>query len=105
MKQAEDETLADYGKRFKNAVDVMKAQSSLIIMKDYVLRLPTFREATSIRQDEMVEEEYEKLMVYIFLLGAECNHSRKLVKNLPNNYALRGNKYPKTVIHAITIGE
>ena len=25
MKQAEDESLSDYGKRFKNAVDVMKA--------------------------------------------------------------------------------
>ena len=43
MRQGENETLSDYGKRFKNAVDVMKAQSGLIIMKEHVLRLPDFR--------------------------------------------------------------
>ena len=52
MKQAEDESLSDYGKRFKNAVDVMKAQSGLIIMKEHVLRLPAFRGASSTRQND-----------------------------------------------------
>ena len=73
MRQGEDETLSDYGKRFKNAVDVMKAQSGLIIMKEHVLRLPDFRGASSMIQDEMMEKEHEKLMAYVFLLGADRN--------------------------------
>ena len=72
-------------------------------MKEHVLRLPAFRRASSTRQDKMMEKEHKKLMAYVFLLGVDCNCSGKLVENLSNNYALGENKYPKTIIQAVTM--
>ena len=42
MKQTEEETLSEYAKRFKNAVDILKAQSGHIIMREHMTRLPNF---------------------------------------------------------------
>ena len=79
MKQSEEESLSEYAKRFKNAVDILKAQSGPIIMKEHMLRLPNFRSANPNCQDKMMVEEHEKLMAYTFLLGADCNSIVELV--------------------------
>ena len=103
MKQLEEETLSDYAKRFKNAVDILKAQSGPIIMREHMVRIPEFRNASASRQDEMMTEEHEKLMAYTFLLGADRNRSGKLVEDLSNNFTMGDNKYPKDLTQAINL--
>ena len=49
MRQSEEEILAEYGKRFQNTVDIMKAQSGPIIMKEHMMRLPEFQQADADR--------------------------------------------------------
>ena len=48
MKQSEEESLSEYAKRFKNAVDILKAQSGPIIMREHMVQLPNFWNANQI---------------------------------------------------------
>ena len=103
MKQQEDESLAEYSKRFNNAVDILRAQSGPIIMREHMVCLTEFRAATPKQQDTMMVKEHVKLMAFAFLLGTDHNRSRKLVEDLSNQFTIGEDKYPKDVAHAVNM--
>ena len=84
MKQQEDESLAEYSKRFNNTVDILRAQSGPIIMREHMVCLTEFRAAIPEQQDAMMVEEHKKLMAFAFLRGTDRNRSGKLVGDLSN---------------------
>ena len=100
MKQEEQESIAQYTKRFNNCKDIMETQHGKLKMEKYVSRLPGYAFMSTIQQENAADEQYNKLMAFAYLKSLDQKRCGKLVEDLSNQYALGDEKFPTTIAKA-----
>ena len=100
IKQKEEESLTDFAKRLKNLKDMVESNYGKFNFPTFVER--KLEKQPELDKDKVEEACYESFMAYIMLRSVDSKKSSgKLVEDLSNSYALKDDKFPKTVQEAV----
>ncbi len=100
IKQKEDESLAEFTKRFNNVKDVMETKHGQLWMQAYLSSIPGFNGLDDAGKHVEAKEEYDKLMALSYLKALDAKKCGKLLEDLNSMYALDINKFPKDIADA-----
>ena len=97
LKQDHGESLIDYGKRFKQSVDNLKAIFGKGFLNEYIEKTDAYKKAKPNEGQKLKKEAFSSWTSYVYLKNSDGNKYGLLKKNLQAQYALQNNQYPKTI--------
>jgi hypothetical protein len=104
VKQADNEPLLDYVKRFKQLRDVTKSHIGTKLLYEFCEHQVDYKDLTTDEGKKAFKEEaFEAWMAYLLIRGSDQSKYGSLVKNLVSQYSLGNDQYPKTITTATDV--
>jgi hypothetical protein len=103
-RQLENESLADYVKRFKSCRDSMAQNMGKDFVKEFVKNRKQYADETNTdKQDAMLKGLYAQWTVYMLMKNSNQGKYGSLMTSLTTQFSMGTNQYPKDVIAAVDI--
>jgi hypothetical protein len=101
VKQKEHESLQDYTKHPKTALDVMKSRiGGPIILTKCVPKMTGYDKNKPDQVVKLQEKAFSQLLAYMYLDNADKSKYRSLLTGIHTQTSLKNNQYPKTITAA-----
>ena len=97
LKQQENELVVDYARRFKQAMENLKAYMGAEMLDGFVTQTEEYTNGNEAKKSELKKNGFETWMSYLLLRGSDPKKYAKLLHMLQSQYALQTNQYPTTV--------
>jgi hypothetical protein len=103
-RQLENETLADYVKRFKGNQDSMAQNMGKDFLKDFVKNTKQYTDETDTdKQDKMQKGSYAQWTAYMLMKNSNQGKYGLQMTSLTTQFSMGTNQYPKEVMAAVDI--
>ncbi|MGC8546006.1 MAG: hypothetical protein ACP5NR_08720, partial [Athalassotoga sp.] len=103
-KQAENEPLLDYIKRFKQLRDVAVSHMGSEMLHKFCEFQVEFKDLkTDLDKKSYKDEAFEAWMAYLLIRGSNQNKYGSLTKNFISQYSLGNDQYPRTITMATDV--
>ncbi|MGC9208147.1 C2HC-type zinc finger protein, partial [Acidithiobacillus sp.] len=103
-KQAENEPLLDYIKRFKQLRDVAVSHMGSEMLHKFCEFQVEFKDLkTDLDKKNYKDEAFEAWMAYLLIRGSDQNKYGSLTKNFISQYSLGNDQYPRTITMATDV--
>ncbi|KAG7371066.1 reverse transcriptase RNA-dependent DNA polymerase [Nitzschia inconspicua] len=105
-KQKEGESLQDYTKRFRVALEVYKSHTNAddpsgpMNLRKIAKNMPGYDENDKDKVAECGKKANEQLMATLYMMNADQNKYGSILKGLQTQFSLGNNQFPKTVTEA-----
>ena len=100
-KKREGESLQDYTRRFKTALDVMEGHlGGAIALPKYAKSMPKYTKDT---KDECLKEAADQFVAYMYLDNVDKTKYKTLLANLHSQQSLGNDQYPKELVKATNV--
>jgi hypothetical protein len=103
-KQAENESLLDYLKRFKQLRDVAGSYMGKEVLNKFCEYQADYKDLkTNETKSKYKEEAFGAWMAYLLIRGSDQSKYGSLTKNLTSQYSLGNDQFPKTIATATDV--
>ena len=119
-RQKEGESLTEYTKRYKTAVEVLESHmGGPLVLQNYVQNMDGYKSSTEEFVDSVMEDEgivvqqqdkeetkklvvkaFDQLVAFVYLENADKKKYGSLIHNLSQQQSLKNDQYPKTIADA-----
>jgi hypothetical protein len=103
-RQAQEEVLSDYYKRFKQEHDVLKSTLGTEFLNHFVESTADYKSASdAIERKALKDGAFEQWCAYQFLRNSDYNKYGSVMKSLVSQYSLGNDQYPRTLASAVDV--
>ena len=104
LKMKDDESLIDYGLRFKVARDVLKSQlGGPLILQKVAEKIQGYDAQDQGKVKTCREQAYQEWLAFVYITNTDYARYGTLITGLSNQYALGNDQYPKTIVEATNV--
>ena len=106
IQQQYKEKMTEYATRYKTTKEIMESRFGKLNMTNSMSNTDEYKAAeTNLERKEIVEDAYQRVVAYDFLMSSNLDKARQLNKELTNDYAKGDNKYPENLEKAVEMLE
>ena len=102
IQQQNKEKITEYTKQYKTTKEIMESRFGKLDMTNSMSNTDEYKAAgTDHERKEIVEDAYQRVVAYNFLMSTNLDKVQQLNKELANDYAKGDNKYPENLEKAV----
>ena len=104
MKQAPEEPIGEYAKRFKQGRDVLRQHIGEDVLDHFVQTTKDYRDATTLEDKEEIRKgAFDRWNAYIFMITSDQGKYGELINGISTQYAMGVNQFPRNVGKALDV--